>query len=66
LVLDTIGGDTLNRSWRVVRRGGALISLVEEQPAAQAEHLGVSGKFFIVEPNRGQLSNLQSWSMTEA
>jgi NADPH:quinone reductase-like Zn-dependent oxidoreductase len=40
LVLDTVGGDTLNRSWRVVRRGGALISVVEEPPAAQAEHFG--------------------------
>ena len=25
LVLDTVGGDTLDRSWRLVRRGGALI-----------------------------------------
>ena len=58
LVLDTVGGETLERSWRVVRRGGALISVVEEPPAAQAERFGVSGKFFIVEPNRGQLVEL--------
>ena len=55
LVLDTVGGKTLDRSWRVVRRGGALITVAEEPPAAQAERFGVSGKFFIVEPNRGQL-----------
>jgi NADPH:quinone reductase-like Zn-dependent oxidoreductase len=58
LVLDTVGGDTLDRSWRVVRRGGALISVAEEPPAAKAERFGVSGKFFIVEPNRGQLVEL--------
>ncbi|HLK86663.1 MAG TPA: NADP-dependent oxidoreductase [Candidatus Binataceae bacterium] len=58
LVLDTVGGETLERSWRVVRRRGALISVVEEPPAAQAERFGVSGKFFIVEPNRGQLVEL--------
>ena len=58
LVLDTVGGDTLDRSWRVVRRGGALISVVAEPPAAQAERFGVHGKFFIVEPNRGQLVEL--------
>ncbi len=58
LVLDTVGGDTLDRSWRVVRRGGALISVTEEPPAAQAERFGVSGKFFIVEPNRGNLVEL--------
>jgi NADPH:quinone reductase-like Zn-dependent oxidoreductase len=32
--------------------------VVEEPPAAQAERFGVSGKFFIVEPNRGQLVEL--------
>jgi NADPH:quinone reductase-like Zn-dependent oxidoreductase len=58
LVLDTVGGDTLDRSWRVVRRGGELISVAEEPPAAQAERFGVSGKFFIVEPNRGHLVEL--------
>ncbi len=26
-VLDTIGGDTLERSWRVPWRGGALVSV---------------------------------------
>ncbi len=58
LVLDTVGGDALNRSWRVIRRGGALISVVEEPPAAEAERFGVEGKFFIVEPNRGDLIEL--------
>jgi NADPH:quinone reductase-like Zn-dependent oxidoreductase len=27
VVLDTIGGDTLERSWRVLRRGGTLVSV---------------------------------------
>lgn len=27
VVLETIGGDTLERSWRVLRRGGALVSV---------------------------------------
>ena len=58
LVLDTVGGDTLDRSWRVLRRGGALISVVAEPPAAQAERFGVHSKYFIVEPNRGQLVEL--------
>jgi NADPH:quinone reductase-like Zn-dependent oxidoreductase len=58
LVLDTVGGETLDRSWRVVRRGGALISVAEEPPVAQAERFGVSGKFFIVAPNRGHLVEL--------
>ncbi|MBO0777629.1 MAG: NADP-dependent oxidoreductase [Ktedonobacteraceae bacterium] len=38
LVLDTIGGDTLQRSMNVVKRGGTLVSLLEppSQEAAQA------------------------------
>ena len=32
--------------------------MAEEPPAVQAERFGVSGKFFIVEPNRGQLVEL--------
>ncbi|HXF65002.1 MAG TPA: NADP-dependent oxidoreductase, partial [Caldilineaceae bacterium] len=40
-VLDTIGGETLRRSMRILRPGGTLVSLVEEPPAALAEQLGV-------------------------
>ncbi len=35
-----------------------MISVAEELLAAQAERFGVSGKFFIVEPNRGHLVEL--------
>jgi len=55
VVLDTIGGETQQRSWRVVRRGGILISIVSPVSAEKAASLGVRGAFFIVEPNRTQL-----------
>ena len=32
VVLDTIGGDTLERSWRVLRRGGTLVSVAASPP----------------------------------
>lgn len=35
-----------------------MISVVAEPPATQAERFGVQGKYFIVEPNRGQLVEL--------
>lgn len=41
LVLDTIGGETLRRSMRVVKRGGTLVSLVEQPPEAPARELGI-------------------------
>jgi NADPH:quinone reductase-like Zn-dependent oxidoreductase len=30
LVVDTVGGDTLERSWSIVKKGGKLLSLVEQ------------------------------------
>lgn len=58
LVLDTVGGKTLSRSWQVIKRGGALISVVEEPSSEQAARIGVRSEFFIVEPNREQLVEL--------
>jgi NADPH:quinone reductase-like Zn-dependent oxidoreductase len=58
VVLDTIGGETQQRSWGVLRRGGILISIVSPVAAEKAASLGVRGAFFIVEPNRTQLIQL--------
>jgi NADPH:quinone reductase-like Zn-dependent oxidoreductase len=53
VVLDTVGGDTRDRSWGLLRKGGRLVTI-----AADAERLTqprVRDAFFIVEPNRVQL-----------
>ena len=55
VVLDNIAGETQQRSWGVLRRGGILISTVGPVAAEKAASLGVRGAFFIVEPNRTQL-----------
>jgi NADPH:quinone reductase-like Zn-dependent oxidoreductase len=55
MVLDTVGGETQQRSWSVLRRGGILISIVSPVAAGKAAALGLRGAFFIVEPNRAQL-----------
>jgi NADPH:quinone reductase-like Zn-dependent oxidoreductase len=55
VVLDTIGGDTLERSWGVLVRGGVLISIVENPSPLKAAELGIRGVFFIVKPNRNNL-----------
>jgi NADPH:quinone reductase-like Zn-dependent oxidoreductase len=51
LVFDTAGGDRLDRSPAVVRRGGRLVSVAVEPPEAP----GISSIYFVVEPNREQL-----------
>jgi NADPH:quinone reductase-like Zn-dependent oxidoreductase len=53
VVLDTVGGDTRDRSWGVLGKGGQLVTI-----AADAERVSqprVRDAFFIVEPNRDQL-----------
>lgn len=41
LVLDTVGGDTLERSWSVVKSGGTLVSLLEQPSLEKAKELGI-------------------------
>ena len=58
LVLDTIGGDTQERSWSVLKAGGLLISLVHPISAESAAAHRARGSFFVVEPNREQLGEV--------
>ncbi|RAU90314.1 NADP-dependent oxidoreductase [Mycobacterium colombiense] len=58
VVIDTVGGPTLERSFGVLRRGGRLITLSAPPPEGLAEQFGVTATFFIVTPNRGQLDEL--------
>jgi NADPH:quinone reductase-like Zn-dependent oxidoreductase len=56
LVFDTVGGDTLERSWQVVKPGGVLVSVVSPRPTFEkAKAHGVRPVWFVVEPNREQL-----------
>ena len=58
VVLDTVGGETQQRSWGVLRRDGILISIVSPPANEKAASLGLRGAYFIVEPNRAQLIQL--------
>jgi NADPH:quinone reductase-like Zn-dependent oxidoreductase len=58
VVLDTFGGDTLRRSWGVVRPGGTVVTLVGAADAAEAAQRGVRGVSFIVKPNREELTEI--------
>jgi NADPH:quinone reductase-like Zn-dependent oxidoreductase len=46
-VLDTIGGDTQDRSWKVLKRSGVLVSIVQPPPQDTAAAHGVRGEFLI-------------------
>jgi NADPH:quinone reductase-like Zn-dependent oxidoreductase len=55
VVFDTLGGETQERSWQVLRKGGVLVSIVEPPNAEKAEARGVSGAFVFVQPSAEQL-----------
>lgn len=48
IVLDTVGGDTLQRSFDVMRRGGIIVSSVSQPDAQRSASTGVRGEFFYV------------------
>jgi NADPH:quinone reductase-like Zn-dependent oxidoreductase len=58
VVLDSVGGDTVERSWKVLRPGGIQVSITAPIPEAKAQEHGARGVFFIVEPDRKQLDQL--------
>lgn len=58
VVIDTVGGETLTRSWDVLRPSGVLISVADPPPAEAAEAHRARGVYFVVEPNRDQLAEL--------
>lgn len=58
VVIDTVGGETLDRSFPALRRGGRLITLSAPPRAGRADEYGVTATFFIVTPDRSQLAEL--------
>ena len=58
VVLDTMGGDTQERSWKVLKRGGILVSIANPPKAASAAEHGVRQAFVFTQPNAAQLSEI--------
>jgi len=58
IVLDTIGGETQERSWSVLKKGGNLVSLVQPPSEEKAKELGVRAAFLAAKPNGEQLAEI--------
>jgi NADPH:quinone reductase-like Zn-dependent oxidoreductase len=58
IVLDTIGGDTQERSWSVLKKGGVLVSLVEPPSEEKAKEFGVRAALLGAQPNGAQLAEI--------
>lgn len=58
VVLDTIGGETLDRSWQVLRPGGVLVSTTSVPSEKEAKQHRVRGVGVIVGPSARRLAEL--------
>jgi NADPH:quinone reductase-like Zn-dependent oxidoreductase len=52
LVLDTIGGDTQERSWKTLRKNGILVSIVQPPAEKNAAAHGIRGIFVLEDATR--------------
>jgi len=58
IILDTLGGETQERSWSVLKKGGVLVSLVQPPSEEKAKELGVRAAIIGVQPNGAQLAEI--------
>ncbi len=58
VVIDTVGGAALDGAFGYLRTGGRLVTLSAPPPEGKADELGVHASFFIVVPDREQLTRL--------
>ena len=56
VVFDAVGGETLDRSWSMLRPGGRLVTIAAQSEAMKDPR--VRDAFFIVEQNAGQLAEI--------
>jgi len=66
LVLDPIGGKTQEKSFSVLKKGGRLISLVQEPDQEKAASLGITGTYFSMSPTGERLQKLAQLLAYEA
>jgi NADPH:quinone reductase-like Zn-dependent oxidoreductase len=59
MVLDAIGGKTQERSWKILKKNGILVSLCRTPSFAEtAAKYGVRCKYILVKPNAAQISEI--------
>jgi len=58
MVFDLIDGETRERSWRLLKRGGVLVSTLTEPSQEKAKQLGLRALRYTVEPNGSELAEI--------
>jgi NADPH:quinone reductase-like Zn-dependent oxidoreductase len=58
VVLDSLAGEIRSRSWKVLKKGGILVTLLGQGQLEDAASYGVRGVGILVQPNPAQLSEI--------
>jgi NADPH:quinone reductase-like Zn-dependent oxidoreductase len=58
IVFDMMGGETLNRSFKVLTQGGTLVSIKGQNTESHASEYGVRFEWFFMEPDSAMLADL--------
>jgi NADPH:quinone reductase-like Zn-dependent oxidoreductase len=60
-VFDTIGGETYRRSFKVLKQGGIIVSMLEQPNSDLMNQYGVKAIFQFTQVNRDRLTKLAQW-----
>src|ERR687893_1442400 len=60
-VFDTVGGETYTRSFKVLKRGGIIVSMLEQPVQELMNRFGVKAIFQFTQVNRERLTKLAQW-----
>lgn len=60
-VFDTVGGETYSRSYKVLKRGGIIVSMTEQPNPELMEQFGVKARSQFTQVNRERLTKLAQW-----
>jgi alcohol dehydrogenase len=60
-VFDTVGSETYARSFKVLKKGGMIVSMLEQPNQQLMEQFGVKAVFQFTQVNRDRLTKLAQW-----
>ncbi len=60
-VFDTVGGDTYRRSFKVLKKGGVIVSMLEQPDSELMNQYGVKAIFRFTQADRERLTKLAQW-----
>ena len=60
-VYDTVGGQTYTKSFNVLKKGGIIVSMLEQPNTDLMQHFGVKSIFLLTQVNRERLTQLANW-----